>query len=89
MTDVPGDIVSLTFRQSFELAPFISLRPIFAGAEDSPTMSIDIEREEASRLDPTLPTVEKFEEPKRGLHPVFFIMLVTNPLDAVPAQLMR
>lgn len=47
-------------------------------------MTADID-EEAARLDPTLPTVEKpvqYEEnnqPRKGLHPTFFIMLVKHP----------
>lgn len=47
-------------------------------------MTADID-EETARLDPTLPTVEKtiqYEEnnqPRKGLHPAFFVMLVNHP----------
>lgn len=48
-------------------------------------MTADIDSESA-RLDPTLPTVEKAiqygenNQPRKGLSPVFFIMLVTSVL---------
>lgn len=52
-------------------------------------MTADIESESA-RLDPTLPTVEKpiqYEgnnQPKKGLHPAFFIMLVKQFTRKIP-----
>lgn len=51
-------------------------------------MTADIDSETA-RLDPTLPTVEKpvqyqqNNEPRKGLHPAFFIMLVKQPGSAL------